>query len=183
MRLRQSLIGLAMLFPLTAAAHNITMGSTLPAVTVNQAGELMLNGDSLEYAPWRSWQLKDRVFLIQAIAGRTNAKEMNAAMIDAIKAQNYDRMDYQTVTIINKDDAVWGTGRMVQSSAEDSKREYPWSAFVLDNEGKVAKTWDLPDESSTIILIDRYGEVLFVKEGQLSQSEVDRVISLIDENL
>lgn len=55
--------------------------------------------------------------------------------------------------------------------------------MVLDENGTVAKTWDLTPESSTIIVQDKQGKVLFVKEGALNESEVKQVLGLISDNI
>ena len=124
-----------------------------------------------------------KVRVIQAIAGRSSSKEMNAPLMAALTAAKLPEANYQTTTIINQDDAIWGTGSFVKSSAEDSKQEFPWSSMVLDEDGKVAKTWDLKPESSAIIVQDKQGKVLFVKEGALSDDEVKQVIGLIKDNI
>ena len=77
-----------------------------------------------------------------------------AAITDSKFAQD----SYQTTSIINQDDAIWGTGSFVKSSAEDSKKDFPWSSMVLDEDGKVAGAWDLQEESSAIIVQDKQGK-------------------------
>ncbi len=55
--------------------------------------------------------------------------------------------------------------------------------MVLDKQGLAQTTWDLELKSSAIILLDPSGKVLFMKDGELSQAEIDQVITLINENL
>ena len=62
--------------------------------------------------------------VIQHIAGKTGAKELNAPLIEAIKSANFPKNHYQTTTIINLDDVIWGTGAFVVSRAEQGKKEY-----------------------------------------------------------
>jgi YtfJ family uncharacterized protein len=108
---------------------------------------------------------------------------MNAPLMSAITAAKFPQENYQTTTIINQDDAMWGTGSFVKSSAQDSKKEFPWSSMVLDENGLVAKTWGLKQESSAIIVQDKQGKVLFTKEGPLNQDEITQVIALIKQNI
>jgi uncharacterized protein len=121
--------------------------------------------------------------VIQAIAGRSAAKEMNAEFIEAIKVAQLPNENYQTTTIINQDDSMWGTGGFVKSSAEDSKRDFSWSSMVLDASGSVQSAWDLQKESSAIIVLDKQGNVLFIKEGKLTSTEVKQAITLVKENI
>ncbi len=169
---------LAALLPGVAAAHNIQVGQTVPNVTVSDQGEIMLSDDKVIYQPWESTQLTGKVRVIQAIAGRSSAKEMNAEIIEAIKAANLSAEIYQTTTIINQDDSIWGTGGLVKSSAEDSKQEFSWSSMVVDADGTVRSAWQLQEESSTIIVLNKTGQVLFVQEGKLTPQEIDQAMEL-----
>jgi hypothetical protein len=54
---------------------------------------------------------------------------------------------------------------------------------VLDSNGRVRQQWDLASESSAIILLDKAGKVLFVKEGALSQADISQVMGLIRSQL
>lgn len=169
--------------PMFTLAHNISVGESVPNAAVSSYGEIVLNSeDDTAYQAWKTTDMLGKVRVIQAIAGRSSSKEMNAPLMAAITAAKFDADDYQTTTIINQDDSIWGTGSFVKSSAEDSKQEFPWSSMVLDEEGKVAEAWDLAEESSAIIVQDEDGEVLFVKEGALNEAEIKQVINLIQEN-
>ena len=174
---------LAGLLPTLASAHNLKVGQVLPSVDIADKGEILLTQDKITYQAWTTAQLEGKVRVIQAIAGRSAAKAMNAPMIDAIKAANLPADKYQTTTIINQDDAIWGTGGFVKSSAEGSKREFAWSSMVLDANGDVQQAWDLKPENSMIALLDTKGTVLFVQEGQLSAQEIQQVMDLINNNL
>lgn len=171
------------LLPCLAFAHNIKEASQVPLVNISDKGELVLNGKEIGYQPWQSKALSGKVFMIQHIAGRSSAKELNAPMIEAIKAAKLPHDKYQTVTIINSNDAIWGTSGFVKSSAEDSKKEFPWSAIVLDAKGMARNAWDLAPESSAIILVNKDGKVLFAKEGQLDANNIATVMGLIQSHL
>lgn len=169
--------------PAFASAHNLQLNQPAPAVSVEKYGEIIIQGEDTQFQSWNSESLKGKVRIIQAIAGRSSAKEMNADLITAITAAEFPQQNYQTTTIINQDDAIWGTGSFVKSSAEDSKLEFPWSSIVLDESGVVAKRWDLKPESSVIIVQDKSGNILFVKEGALNEQEIQQVLQLVKQSL
>ncbi|UPQ88267.1 YtfJ family protein [Vibrio sinaloensis] len=183
MKIKTLLTLLVACSPSFAFAHNITLGQSVPSVEVTAYGEVTLDGDKTSFQAWSSNDLLGKVRVIQAIAGRSSAKEMNAALMNAITEAKFSTESYQTTTIINQDDAVWGTGSFVKSSAQDSKKEFPWSSIVLDEEGSVAKAWQLAEESSAIIVQDKQGQVLFVKEGALNQQQIEQVLTLIKQHL
>ncbi|MBT9430362.1 YtfJ family protein [Candidatus Symbiopectobacterium endolongispinus] len=89
----------------------------------------MYQNQQFSYQNWDSAQLVGKVRVIQHIAGRTSAKEMNDPLISAIKAANLAREYYQTTTIVNTDDAIIDTGPFVRSSLEESKKA-PTGKFV-----------------------------------------------------
>ncbi|WP_117235813.1 YtfJ family protein [Vibrio maerlii] len=184
MRIQKSLLTLALtLASAPLLAHNLTVGNTVPKVDVPSHGEIVIDQGDTAYVFWSSEKMLGKVRVIQAIAGRSSSKEMNAPLMSAITAAKFPEEQYQTTTVINQDDALWGTGGFVKSSAESSKEEFPWSSMVLDEEGAVANTWGLQEESSAIIVLDKQGKVLFVKEGSLNDSEIKQVIEMISASL
>ncbi|MGO1792564.1 MAG: YtfJ family protein [Oceanisphaera sp.] len=165
--------------PFMASAHNLTLQQTAPAVAVTNAGELTLNNDRLSTRNWQLSKGAGKVRLVQHIAGRTRAKELNATLIEALKAAKLPRDRYQTITIINVDDAIFGTSGFVRSSAESSKREFPWSSIIIDNKGSVAQEWQLTAKNAAIVLLNKEGLVLFAKEGALTSEQIKEVMTLI----
>lgn len=169
--------------PMFANAHNLTVGDSVPNVEIASHGEILVQNNDTVYQAWNSDAMLGKVRVIQAIAGRSNSKEMNAPLMAAITAAQFPADDYQTTTIINQDDAIWGTGSFVKSSAQNSKTDFPWSSMVLDENGVVADSWDLKSESSAIIVQDKQGKIMFVKEGVLTPEEIQQVLKLIAQNL
>lgn len=168
---------------LAASANNIQIGRSIPAVTIEKGGEIFLQNDDVNYLPWNTELLLGKVRVIQAMAGRSGAKAMNAPLMEAITNSKFPEAQYQTTTIVNQDDAIWGTGSFVKSSAEDGKKEFPWSSMVLDQEGVAAKQWQLTPKSSTIIVQDKTGRVLFNQDGELTEQQINQVLQLIKQNL
>ncbi len=183
MKMKTLLSVLISLTPSLALAHNLAVGETLPDAKVAAYGEIVMQGKGVAYQPWATQNMLGKVRVIQAIAGRSSAKEMNSALMSAITAAEFPQDSYQTTTIINQDDAIWGTGSFVKSSAQDSKQEFPWSSMVLDKNGVIASSWALQESSSAIIVQDKQGKVLFVKEGALTTEEINQVLGLIKQNI
>ena len=113
------------------------------------------------------------------IAGRTSAKEKNATLIEAIKSAHLPKDTYQTTTIVNTDDAIPGSGMFVRSSMESNKKLYPWSQCVVDSNGAARGAWQLEEESSAAVVLDKQGKVQWAKDGALTQEEVQQVVALL----
>lgn len=183
MTLRSALALTVLLLPLMASAHNFEKNQRVPAVGVADKGELVLDNDKFSYKNWNSAQLAGKVRVLQHIAGRSSAKEKNAGLIEAIKAEKFPHDRYQTTTVINTDDAIVGTGMFVRSSIENNKKQYPWSQFIVDSTGVVKKAWQLEDGGSAIVVLDNTGRVRYAKDGSLTAEEVQQVMRLLRELL
>lgn len=161
----------------------ILKGQALPSVKVDNKGEVLLEAGKTVYAPWSTDSLQGKVRCIQHLAGRSSAKEINETLMDALKAAEFPQGDYQTTTIVNLKDAVFGTSAIVAMMVEGGKKEFPWSSVVVDAKGDVQKAWQLDKESSAIVIVDRQGDVLFAKDGKLNNDEIREVIQLIEAEL
>lgn len=169
----------SLLFANVAFAHNAQLNAALPSVTVMKDGELTLNGNKVSYKNWQSSSLNGKVRVVHHFAGRSSVKDKNKALIEAIKVAGFDRTKYQTVTIVNADDAIVGTGVFVKNSVEDGKIENPHSQVVLDQNGSVKNAWGLKAKESFIAVLDKTGKVQFVSEGKLSPTQIKQVIDLV----
>lgn len=179
MTLRNILAVACLLLPMMACAHNIENGQRVPPIGIADRGELILDNDKFSYKAWNSAQLPGKVRVVQHLAGRSSAKEKNASMIEAIKSANLPHDRYQTTTIVNTDDAIPGSGMFVRSSLESNKKLYPWSQIIVDSNGVTRKAWQLEEESSAVVVLDKEGRVQWAKDGALTQEEVQQVIALL----
>lgn len=166
-------------FANAAFAHNVQLNQSVPNVSVAKDGELTVAGGKVSYKSWSSSSLGGKVRIIHHFAGRSSVKEKNEPLMNAIKAAGFNRDKYQTVTIVNADDAIVGTGVFVKSSVEDGKLENPHSQVVLDQQGNVKKAWGLKEKESFIAVLDKSGKVQFTAEGKLSAKQITEVINLV----
>lgn len=162
---------------------SISVGQPLPRTSVTNKGEIEVNSGKVTYKDWSASELTGKVRVIQHIAGKTSAKAMNEAVIEAIKRAKFPKEQYQTTTLINLKESIWGTGAIVTGKAETGKKEYPWSSVVLDANGTVRSDWGLKKDGSAIILLNQAGEVLFFKDGSLENDEISDLITAIDSAL
>ncbi len=167
-----------LLSPFTMA-HNIQLDQTLPNVTVTDNGELIVQNDKITYQKWQSSALAGKVRIVNHFAGTSSAKEKNSALINAIRQAHFDRTKYQTTTIINVDEATFGTGMFVKSKAEKGKLKNAHSQVVLDQEGKVKKAWQLKSKDNFVAVLDKNGKVKFVFDGKLSNNQINQIIQLV----
>lgn len=180
MRLRRLLLISLLLSPWLASAHNFVDGQPVKPIVITDRGELLLDThDAFSYRNWSSGELAGKVRIVQYIAGRKSAKKKNAMLIKAVKAANFPQDRFQPTTIVNTDDVIFGTGLFVLSKIEKNKRRYPWAQFIIDSSGLGRKTWQLNEMSSTILVLDKEGRVLWAKDGDLTPKEVHQVIAMV----
>jgi len=55
--------------------------------------------------------------------------------------------------------------------------------FIVDDNGVGLERWGIRHKSSAVIVLDASGKVLFVKDGTLSEVEIDRTIELIENQM
>lgn len=172
-----------LLAPMLASAHNFQLQQRVAPIGVSDKGELDYVGNKFSYKGWNSAQLGGKVRVVQHIAGRTSAKELNDPLIEAIKAAKLPHDRYQTTTIVNTDDAIIGTAVFVRNSIEGNKKEFPWSQFIVDSNGNVKKAWDLQPKGSAIVVLDKEGKIQFAKDGALTPQEVQQVMEMLHQLL
>lgn len=185
MRLCRLMSMALLLWPLAGSAHNFIIGERVAPIVIRDRGELLLNDNRLRYQPWRSSALAGKVRVVQYIAGRTSAKKKNSLLISAIKNANFPADHFQPTTLVNTDDEIPGTQFFVRKKIEKNKKRYPWAQFIIDSHGIGRKSWQLEEESSTILVLDNAGRIQWAKEGALTPEEVcqvlKNVLNLLDE--
>ncbi|MRI32388.1 YtfJ family protein [Endozoicomonas sp. OPT23] len=177
-----AVLALSLLSGFTSALE-IEVGATLPAVKVTDGGEMVVVKDSVEYQSWSSDTGAGKVRLINAIAGRGEASEMTTPVMSSLTDAGLPAEQFQTVTLINKDDAMFGTGGFVQSASEENKLKSPEATIILDEEGTVHEAWDLQSKSGAIIVVGKDNKVLYVKEGAMSEADAKEVMTTIKANI
>jgi hypothetical protein len=183
----------------TLEADDINIGKQLAPVSIEEAGMLVpeytivndrmtyKEGTEIGYRPWSTDELTGRIRTVYHLAARIGIDNINAHYIDAIIAADLDEdlpdSPYQTVTILNLDDALWGTGGLAKSRMEESQKTYPYAGYVMDAEGRALEAWGLEPKNSAVIIIDAEGKVLWFKEGKLTDAEVTEAVDLIKAKL
>ncbi|WP_447555311.1 YtfJ family protein [Vreelandella sp. EE22] len=168
-----------------ALAHAIAFeqGEPITPVSVADKGEVVLENGTLHYQSWDSTQLSGNVGVVLHVAGRLSAKDLNAPIIEAIEAAGFPSERFQATTIVNTDDAVFGSTMFVRRSIESSKRDVPEVQFVVDESSAVQSAWNLERGGSAVVVLDDAGRVRFAKDGPLTLYEVNHVMALLQDML
>lgn len=173
-------LGLLLVLCLCALrALALAPGEPLPPLRIDSPGELRLDGDRIEYAPWDSTRLGDKLQIVQYLAARASARDINRPFTDRLERSGIPLERYHLTTIVNLDDALFGTRTFVMSELESNKRRYFRSSIVADDAGAGRAAWGLAAKSSAVLLVDGNGRVLFFREGAMSETEIEQVLALV----
>lgn len=173
---------LAALIAPFAIGSNLAAGDRLPDLSIADKGELVLTGEKVGYRPWHYPQQPGMVHVVQYMAATRAASEINKPFTDRMKT-DLPQGAFLSTTILNLDEAMWGTGGLVVSELKSNKLEFPGAVLVADEEGDGLKQWQLLKESSLVIVTDPQGTVLFSKQGAMSAAEIDSTLQLILHNI
>jgi YtfJ family uncharacterized protein len=177
------LLSILLCLSLPAWSSNIHIGEPLPELSIDDRGELILHGkDEISYRAWHSPGHPEKVHVLQYLAATRKARSQTQAFTDRLE-EALPTGSYQFTTVINLDDALWGTGGFVVGEVKSNKRQYPKSTMVLDEEGSGLQAWELQKKSSAIVVIDTSGTVLFLKQGTMSEDEIETAVELIRQQI
>lgn len=155
-----------------------TLDSALPSVAIDDRGQMLLDGDSISYEPWSSDANPGKVHVLQYVAATRSASNAYSSLTDKL-AEAFSPEDFHVTTIINLDDAMWGTAGFVVSEVEDSKRKFPLSTIVLDENGIGRKGWSLPKKGFALAILDKQGSVLYFTQEPMEEGDLETMVSLI----
>jgi uncharacterized protein len=161
-----------------ASAASVEVGGRLPDLSIDDKGELILSGDDVNYRSWSYPQQPGKVHIVQYMAATKSAGDMNKAFRDRFDT-DLPKNSFRTTTILNLDDALWGTGGFVIGELKSNKRKFPEAVMVVDEEGAGVKQWQLQNDTAAVVILDSQGTVRYVKQGKMSAAEIESTLELI----
>jgi uncharacterized protein len=161
-----------------ASAASVEVGGRLPDLSIDDKGELILSGDDVDYRSWSYPQQPGKVHIVQYMAATKSAGDMNKAFRDRFDT-DLPKNSFRTTTILNLDDALWGTGGFVIGELKSNKRKFPEAVMVVDEEGAGVKQWQLQNDTAAVVILDSQGTVRYVKQGKMSAAEIESTLELI----
>ena len=170
------------LIAVAADAQPPILNNPLPELNIADKGELLLENEEYRYRPWSSLSSRGEVQVLQYIAGTMGGKKLFKPFTDILGVEFPNGIIHVT-TVINLDDAMWGTGGLVISELKSSKKKYPKSTIVLDEEGAGKKAWQLGKKGAVLAVIDKSGSVIYLTRKALSEQEIISTLALVKEQM
>ncbi len=161
---------------LTAAALAVTTGEVPPALELTGK-----KGGRVDGTPWSSTEIKGKVFTLMYVD--PDDKELNVHVEQALKAKDYPKDRYGSIAVINME-ATWKPNAIINSILKKKQKEFPDTIYVRDMDFYLATAWGLKKKSSYAVLtFDAEGKLLFMKDGKLTDAELEKLIQVIDQAL
>ena len=176
--LKKMLVLIAALSTPFAMAGDVPAGGRLPDLSISERGELVLQGDEVGYQAWSYPQQPGKVHVVQYMAATRAASKINEPFTDRMKT-DLPQGAFLSTTILNLDEAMWGTGGLVVSELKSNKQQFPNAILVADADGVGLKQWQLEKENSAVIVTDPAGVVRFFKQGAMSDAEIESTLQLV----
>ena len=178
-RILHGLVALTLL-PLALAAHASSpeIGNPLPAVVIEEKGEITLSEDELNYVAWSSSSNPGKAHILQYFPGTQSASKIFEPFTDLLQ-DNLELNSYHVTTLVNLDAAMWGTTGFVVSQVESKKKEFPLATMVLDKDGTGAQAWELGDKGSVLVVLDQDGVVRYVTHAAMSEEELSQTLETV----
>jgi len=156
------------------------------AITVGKIPkEVNLNGENggmaKDGSQWNSKSLKDKVYVMFYVD--PDEKDLNEDFSDALKAKHYrEKGAFGSIAIINLA-ATWKPNIIIESILKSKQKEFPETIYVKDKNSVLVKEWNLADDNNDILIFDKEGKVLFYKAGKMSEDDMQKAFTIIEEHI
>lgn len=149
----------------------------LPAIRIEDKGEILLKQRQIDYAPWHSTSLQGRKVVLQYLPATLSSSKTNMPLIDTLYQLEYPH-SCRTVNIVNIGDSLWGTEFIAEHELRRHKKRTPLCSIIQDQNGNGKQRWSLPDNTATTMVINETGVIEFIHSGELSREQIDLVVRL-----
>jgi YtfJ family uncharacterized protein len=156
-------------------ANALSVGERLPNVVLDKA-----NGGTSIGQAWHSTDLKGKVHLILYMD--PDERKESQSLLDALNALDVDAKAYSTVAIVNLA-ATWMPDAILEGLLSKKQKELKNTSFVFDKEKVLVKKWQMKDDASNVLVVDKNGKILYQRAGKLSDSEINKIIDIIRQNI
>jgi len=164
-------------------ALSLMLGSSM-AIELGQVPSNVViegeNGGNVNGKAWDSSMLKGKVYTLFYVD--PDEKDLNNPLADALKARKFDRKKVNSVAIVNLA-ATWLPNIVIEAKLKDKQKKFPDTLYVKDKKKVLVKEWNLADDNSDILIFNQKGKLIYKKFGEVSASEIKKVIALIEKNL
>jgi YtfJ family uncharacterized protein len=130
--------------------------------------------------PWSSEELQGKVHVLFYVD--PDEKDTNNETTEALNKENFPQEKCHYFGVINMA-ATWMPNFAINMALKEKQERYPKTTYLRDNKKVLVNNWKIADDSSVALVFDKKGKLIFKKEGKLKESEIQRLIRVVRENL
>ncbi len=176
--MKQLMTALALSLSATLAAAGVEIGKPLPAVAIPEKGEIILDNDKVSYAPWSTTAIPSgKPALVFHMPARMSSDSIIKPLKERLESVKPDQNKHTAVTIINLDDALWGTAGLVAGELEKNKKQHPQAMLIADDSSRGLQAWKMPKKTVTVMIVDTGGNVSYRHDGPMNEADIDEIVS------
>ncbi|MBL1244164.1 MAG: transcriptional regulator [Sulfurimonas sp.] len=173
--MKMKLLLVALLATLNLSA--VTVGEVPASVTIE--GEN--GGNVADDSAWNSSSIKENVYVVFYVD--PDEKDTNEHFSQALKEKEYRKVGaFGSMAIINLA-ATWKPNFVIEGILKTKQEEFPDTIYVKDKTSVLVNEWELGDDAANVLVFDKTGKLLFYKTGKMSDEDMSKAFSLIEENL
>ncbi len=168
---------------LPCAVADVNVGKPLSPLAIDKPGELLYDGEDFSYRDWAlSTTGVGKPHILQYLAATTTARDQTQDFTDALE-ETFPAGTLHVTTVLNLDQAVWGTSGFVKRSVRSNKKKYPQSTIVLDEDGIGQATWALSPKDAAVVIMDAGGTVMYFQEGMMDDADIATTLELLKQQI
>jgi len=168
---------IASLVFVATALFALEVGQKLPQAQLSGENGGYVKGEK----PFSSSDLQGKMFVIFYVD--PDEKDTNEAFVEYLKSKGYSKNpSYQSVAIVNLA-ATWKPDFVIEKLLASKQKEFPKTIYVKDKKSVLVKAWDVADDASDIIIVDKTGKVVFYKAGKMDAADIQKACSIIEQGL
>jgi len=137
-------------------------------------------GGRLDGTPWSSAEFKNKVSVVFYVD--PDEKDLNNDASEALKKEGFSLEKYQSYGIINMAATIL-PNFAISSSLKKKQKAYPDTIYVRDYKKTLVQEWGIADDNSNVLAFDKAGNLIFRKDGKLTEAEIKALIEVIRANL
>lgn len=137
-------------------------------------------GGRVDGTPWDSSELTGKVHVLFYVD--PDEKKVNAHVEDALKKESFPSEKYTSVAVVNMR-ATWLPSFVLKGILKNKQKKFVRTVFVKDERKVLVQAWGLPDNSYSILVFNKSGELIYNKSTKHSNADISSLVALIRSNL
>jgi len=155
--------------------HAVNVGEVLSPVVLDKN-----NGNDSSDKAWHSESLRGKVHVLLYMDPDEGKGVMS--FIDTLNSKKYAKSKYSIVSIVNLA-ATWMPDAILQSKLSKKQKELQNTELVFDKTKYLVKEWQMKDDATNVLVLDKNMKVLYQKSGKLSEKDEKKILAIVEEHI